>query len=107
MDAEDKLYGEILNMKLLLRDVAYEFKCYSANDIKKLIASKRSKALKQLYELEEAIGNLRSSFSVALATEKALAKEAKAKEKARSQASATEAKEATEDQGSVSRNHSA
>lgn len=92
MDAEDKLYGEILNMKLLLRDVAYEFKCYSANDIKKLIASKRSKALKQLYELEEAIGNLRSSFSVALATEKA---------------SATEAKEATEDQGSVSRNHSA
>lgn len=96
MDAEDKLYGEILNMKLLLRDVAYEFKCYSANDIKKLIASKRSKALKQLYELEEAIGNLRSSFSEAFATEKA-----------RSQASATEAKEATEDQGSVSRNHSA
>jgi hypothetical protein len=69
MDAEDKLYGEILNMKLLLRDVAYEFKCYSANDIKKLIASKMKggqvKALKQLYELEEAIGNLRSSFSEA------------------------------------------
>jgi hypothetical protein len=81
MTAEDKLYGEILNMKLLLRDVAYEFKCYSANDIKKLIASKRSKALKQLYELEEAIGNLRSSFSEAFATE----------------AKAKEAKEATED----------
>ena len=74
MDAEDKLYGEILNMKLLLRDVAYEFKCYSANDIKKLIASKMKggqvKALKQLYELEEAIGNLRSSFSEAKATAK-------------------------------------
>jgi hypothetical protein len=38
-EAEDKLYGEILNMKLLLRDVAYEFP-YSANDIKKLIESK-------------------------------------------------------------------
>ena len=37
--------------------------------------------LKQLYELEEAIGNLRSSFSEAFATE----------------AKATEAKEATED----------
>ena len=69
VDAEDKLYGEIIYMKLLLRDVAYEFKCYSANDIKKLIVSKRSKALKQLYQLEEAIGNLRSLFSVARATE--------------------------------------
>jgi N-methylhydantoinase B/oxoprolinase/acetone carboxylase alpha subunit len=76
MTAEDRLYGEILNMKLLLRDVAYEFKCYSANDIKKLIASKikavrEVKALKQLYDLEEAIGNLRSSFSVARAEAKA------------------------------------
>lgn len=78
--AEDKLYEEILNMKLLLRDVAYEFKCYSANDIKKLIASKMKgrevKALKELYELEEAIGNLRSSFCVAFATELTKSKEA-------------------------------
>lgn len=67
MNSEDKLYGEILDMMLLLRDVAYEFKCYSANDIKKLIASKMKavrevKALKQLYQLEEVIGSLRSSF---------------------------------------------
>lgn len=70
MQAEDKLYGEILDMMLLLRDVAYEFKCYSANDIKKLIASKMKalrevKALKQLYQLEETIASLRSSFSSA------------------------------------------
>ena len=70
MQEEDKLYGEILDMMLLLRDVAYEFKCYSANDIKKLIASKLKgvrevKALRHLYQLEEAIGSLRSSFSSA------------------------------------------
>jgi hypothetical protein len=67
MDAEDKLYGEIIDMMLLLRDVAYEFKCYSADDIKKLIASKLKavrevRVLKQLYRLEEVIGGLRSSF---------------------------------------------
>lgn len=80
MDTEDKLYGEILDMMLLLRDVAYEFKCYSANDIKKLITSKLKavrevKALKQLYRLEEVIGSLRSSFCSA--------KKAKADEVAR------------------------
>jgi len=67
MAQEDKLYGEILDTMLLLRDVAYEFKCYSANDIKTLISSKMKakrevKALKQLYQLEEAIGKLRFSF---------------------------------------------
>ena len=67
MNSEDKLYGEILDMMLLLRDVAYEFKCYSANDIKKLIRSKLKavrevRVLKQLYQLEEVIGGLRSSF---------------------------------------------
>jgi hypothetical protein len=67
MDPEDKLYGEVLDMMLLLRDVAYEFKCYSANDIKKLITSKLKavrevRVLKQLYRLEEVIGGLRSSF---------------------------------------------
>jgi hypothetical protein len=72
--SEDKLYGEILDMMLLLRDVAYEFKCYSANDIKKLIASKLKavrevKALKHLYELEVSIGNLRSSFITVRAAE--------------------------------------
>jgi len=102
MAAEDK-EGEILDMMLILRDVACEFKCYSANDmalyivqgqatihlngcVKKLIASKMKavrelKALKHLYELEEAIANLRSSFSVAKATE-AKATEAKATAKA-------------------------
>jgi hypothetical protein len=72
MEAEDKLYGELFDTMLLLRDVAYEFKCYSANDIKKLIASKMKavrevKALKHLYQLEEAIGALRCSFSAARA----------------------------------------
>ena len=72
MEVEDKLYHELFDMILLLRDVAFEFKCYSANDIKKLIASKMKavrevKALKQLYQLEEAIGALRSSFSAAKA----------------------------------------
>jgi len=78
MDPEDKLYGEFLDMMLLLRDVAYEFKCYSANNIKKLIASKMKavrevKALKALYRLEEVIGNLRSSFIEAKATASATA----------------------------------
>jgi len=71
-EAEDKLYDEMFILLLTLRDVAFEFKCYSANDIKKLIASKMKavrevKALKQLYQLEEAIGALRSSFSAAKA----------------------------------------
>jgi len=78
MDSEDKLYGEILDMMLLLRDVAYEFKCYSAHDIKKLIASKLKavrevRVLKQLYRLEEVIGGLRSSFVSARAVRAAAA----------------------------------
>jgi hypothetical protein len=83
MEAEDKLYGELCNMMLLLRDVAYEFKCYSANDIKKLIASKMKavrevNALKHLYQLEEAIGALRCSFSAARAAAAAAKEQAPA-----------------------------
>jgi hypothetical protein len=67
MDTESKLYGKILDMKIVLRDVQDRFRPYSANDIKALINSKMKskrepKALQHLYKLESMIGDLRVSL---------------------------------------------
>jgi hypothetical protein len=67
----DSLYNKILDMLLVLRDVSYDFKTYSANDIKKLIASKLKakkkdpKNLQALYNLEMMIRDIREEFIVA------------------------------------------
>lgn len=68
---QDKLYNTLFNTLLILRDVSMEFKPYSANDIKALIASKMKRgrnptALQNLYDLEAIIADLRSSFEAAL-----------------------------------------
>ena len=67
-----KLYDKILDIFLSLRDLRERFKCYSANDIKKLIASKMKMkslhepvALQELYMLETAIRDLRESMDTA------------------------------------------
>ena len=62
------LYNKILDTFIILRDVSYEFKTYSANDIKNLIESKlkakkrEPKALQHLYELEKSISEIRDLF---------------------------------------------
>ena len=48
----------------MLRDTREHFKCYSATDIKKLIASKKKTALKRLYKLESMITDLRESLII-------------------------------------------
>jgi len=67
---DHKLYDKFLDMKLVLRDLQDEFKTYSAQDIKKLIAAKlknkREPApLQELYRLEAMITELRQSFVLA------------------------------------------
>ena len=53
--SEDELYHKILDIMLVLH------KPYSAQDIKKLIASKQRRALRQLYRLETMIADLREA----------------------------------------------
>lgn len=60
---EDILYDKLFNTLLTLRDARDHFKCYSANDLKRLIASKKKKALQHLYTLEAEIADLRKAFS--------------------------------------------
>jgi hypothetical protein len=68
---EDTLYHKIFDTLLVLRDVASDFKIYSAADIKNLIraklkAKKRApKDLQSLYELETMIRVIRESFIIA------------------------------------------
>lgn len=68
---DHKLYEKILDIKLVLRDLQDEFKTYSAQDIKKLIAAKLKSikkgpaALQELYRLEAMISELRQTFIVA------------------------------------------
>ena len=69
---DHKLYEKILDIFLSLRDLRDRFQCYSANDIKKLIASKMKMkslrepaALQELYMLETAIRELRESMETA------------------------------------------
>jgi len=68
---EDKLYYQILDTMLVLRDTADLYKTYSANDIKSLIAAKlkakkkEPKDLQSLYNLETMIRTIRESFIVA------------------------------------------
>ena len=60
----DTLYDKILAMKITLRDTQYHFMSYSPTDIKRLAATKRDgPALKQLYQLEEMIAELRQAFT--------------------------------------------
>lgn len=64
---DDILYEKILYMKIDLRDVYLLFQPYSANDIKKLIASKRKgvrepKDLQKLYKLIDTINDLQIAF---------------------------------------------
>lgn len=68
---DHKLYEKILDITIALRDVHDLFRPSSAQDIKKLIASKMKakkkepKALEQLYLLEKMITELRETFVVA------------------------------------------
>jgi hypothetical protein len=67
---DDILYEKILYMKIDLRDVHLLFQPYSANDIKKLIASKRKgvrepKDLQHLYKLVDTINDLQIAFTEA------------------------------------------
>ena len=63
---DHKLYEKILDITIVLRDVHDLFRPSSAQDIKKLIASKmKPKALEQLYLLEKMITELRETFVVA------------------------------------------
>lgn len=73
-DMEDTLYGKILDVKLVLRDLAEHFRFYSATDIKTLIQAKMKMktlrepaALQELYALETMIRDLRESMEVAKA----------------------------------------
>ena len=64
-------YYKILDTIHTLKNVASEFNCYSANDIKNLINSKMKakkrepKALQQLYDLEKRIGEIRDTLVLA------------------------------------------
>jgi hypothetical protein len=68
---EHKLYEKILDILLVLRETQKRFQPYSANDIKKVIASKMKSVhkdppdLRELYKLEEMIFNLRTSMELA------------------------------------------
>jgi hypothetical protein len=57
-------YDKLFNILLTLRDTREHFLTYSASDIKKLLASKRKAALRQLYELESMITDLRESLII-------------------------------------------
>ena len=57
-------YDKIFDILLMLRDTREHFKCYSAADIKKLIASKKKLALQRLYKLESMITDLRESLII-------------------------------------------
>ena len=64
------LYEKFLNTKIELRDVYERFHTYSARDLNALIESKMKCvkepiALKQLYNLEAAIADLRVSLEAA------------------------------------------
>ena len=59
--SDDELYYKIFDTLRVLRDVRDEFHTYSAQDIKKLVASKQRRALKQLYRLEAMIADLREA----------------------------------------------
>jgi hypothetical protein len=67
----DSLYYKIFDTMLVLKDVSYLFKTYSATDIKNLIASKlKAKKrgpndLQALYNLEMMIRNIREEFIIA------------------------------------------
>jgi len=67
----DSLYYKIFDTMLVLKDVSYIFRTYSATDIKNLIASKLKakkrgpKDLETLYNLEMMIRNIREEFIVA------------------------------------------
>lgn len=60
---EDMLYDKLFNTLLTLRDARDHFKCYSATDLKRLIASKKKKAMQHLYNLEAEIADLRKAFN--------------------------------------------
>jgi hypothetical protein len=62
---DDKLYGKILDVLLVLRDTAEKFRGYSASDIKKLIAAKREPTdLRILYLLADMIDEVRARFEL-------------------------------------------
>ena len=71
MEDTQNMYHKIFDTLLVLRDVASEFKIYSAADIKALIAAKLKakkrdpKGLQSLYELETMIRTVRESFIIA------------------------------------------
>ena len=68
---DHKLYEKILNIKITIRDLHSDILPCSAQDIKKLINSKMTNvrreppALKELYELEAMIAELRQTFILA------------------------------------------
>ena len=59
--SDDELYYKIFDTLRVLRDVRDEFMTYSAQDIKKLVASKQRRPLRQLYTLEAMIADLRET----------------------------------------------
>jgi hypothetical protein len=69
MSTED-LYTKLFNILLVLRDTRDHFRAYSATDIKSLIKrgveskTKVPKPLKDLYELEKIISDLRNAFLI-------------------------------------------
>jgi hypothetical protein len=72
VQADHKLYEKLFDTLLVLRDARERFHCYSAADIKKLIATKMNAktlrepaALAELYKLETMIRELRESMEAA------------------------------------------
>jgi hypothetical protein len=57
-------YDKLFDILITVRDTREHFKCYSANDLKKLLASKKKKALDKLYILESMITDLRESLII-------------------------------------------
>lgn len=55
-------YDKLFDILITVRDTREHFKCYSANDLKKLLASKKKKDLNKLYILESMISDLRQSL---------------------------------------------
>jgi hypothetical protein len=53
------MYSKFLDMLITLREVSSTFRTYSANDVKKLLASTRNKDLRELYLLEAMIAEIR------------------------------------------------
>jgi len=68
---DHKLYEKILDIKITIRDLHTDILPCSAQDIKKLINSKMTNvrreppALKELYQLETMIAELRQTFVLA------------------------------------------